>query len=67
MTISKITKTMKSDGSMSGSIRVKDGKRAHTVKFARDNTGTSEQWGASTDVLIFTYSTFEKLIYSNEL
>lgn len=50
------------DGSIKGTIMVKDGRRRYSVKYSREPGGHACQWGAPTDILIFTYPEFEKLI-----
>lgn len=45
-----------------GTIRVRDGRRTHTVRYEAGPHGHQMQWGAPTDVLCFTWNTFKNLI-----
>lgn len=56
------TRTLK-NGTKKGTIKVVDGKRKYSVKFEVEPNGHAEQWGAATEVLCFTYKTFENLCF----
>ena len=62
MRITSTTKKTKPNGVIRGSIMVQEGKRRWRVCYEKSAGGYAEQWGASTEVLCFTYPTFERLI-----
>ena len=66
MRIIYISKRLLKNGSVSGVIHVKDGRRRYRVLYEAGDHGHQMQWGAPHDVLVFTYRTFEKLIENRE-
>lgn len=61
MTIVGTTRKVGSDGKVSGTIKVRDGRRIYRVKYEAKGDH-AEQWGASAEVLVFTFPAFESLI-----
>jgi hypothetical protein len=61
MTIISTTRRILKDGTIKGTINVKDGRNRHSVRYERMPGGHMEQWGAPSEVLIRTYPTFERL------
>ena len=54
-------------GITTGTILVKDGNQKHRVKFEFGEGTYNGQWGANTDVLCYTWSTFERLMNGESL
>ena len=61
MTITETTRRVMANGTIKGTITVRDGKRKYTVRYEQTPNGFSQQWGANPEVLSRTYDTFEKL------
>lgn len=61
MKIIGTTKRVLKDGTIKGTITVRDDGRKYSVKYERTPNGHTEQWGARTEVLCRTYATFERL------
>lgn len=49
-------------GRLSGFIRCRFNGRIRRTRFIKERSGHAEQFGATTDVLCFTYRTFEKAV-----
>lgn len=66
MTITSTSRHTNKKGEVRGTIRVRDGHRRHVVNYACNKQGCIDQWGASTDVLMFTWPTAERLSLQEE-
>lgn len=61
MRIINTTKRVLKDGTIKGTIAVRDDGRKYSVKYERTQNGHAEQWGAHSAILCKTYATFERL------